>query len=289
MMGDDYTPYYARQGDVIELKSPRGSATQTPLVEMPIHWSTDDSPHFEFVRTEHSVRQGLQNAHNVEDNWINDFRYMRETVEWGVLTYTCHPFIIGRGHRIMMLERLIRTMKDEGAVFQRIDDTVEEFKQRSPLVAFRRRAGESAATPMIRTRFAPSPTGYLHIGGARTALFCWAYAKKHGGTFILRVEDTDRERSTEASVQAILDSMRWLGLDYDGPYFQMQRLERYRAVAEQLVRDGHAYLRLREPGRARRSCAKSSARAARSRATTGAGAPRTRSASASRRRRACSR
>ena len=94
---------------------------------------------------------------------------------------------------------------------------------------------------MLRTRFAPSPTGYLHIGGARTALFCWAYAKKHGGTFILRVEDTDRERSTETSVQAILDSMKWLGMDYEGPYFQMERLERYRAVADQLLRDGHAY------------------------------------------------
>jgi len=94
---------------------------------------------------------------------------------------------------------------------------------------------------MLRTRFAPSPTGYLHIGGARTALFCWAYAKKHGGTFILRVEDTDRERSTEASVQAILDSMKWLGMDYEGPYFQMERLERYRTVADQLLRDGYAY------------------------------------------------
>ncbi|MDH4150912.1 MAG: glutamate--tRNA ligase [Betaproteobacteria bacterium] len=94
---------------------------------------------------------------------------------------------------------------------------------------------------MIRTRFAPSPTGYLHIGGARTALFCWAYAKQQGGTFILRIEDTDRERSTDASVQAILDGMHWLGLDYEGPYFQMQRLERYRVAAEQLLRDGHAY------------------------------------------------
>jgi glutamyl-tRNA synthetase len=94
---------------------------------------------------------------------------------------------------------------------------------------------------MVRTRFAPSPTGYLHIGGARTALFCWAYAKKHGGAFILRVEDTDRERSTEESVRAILDSMQWLGLDYDGPYFQMERLDRYKAVAEQLVAQGHAY------------------------------------------------
>src|SRR5205085_5514868 len=93
----------------------------------------------------------------------------------------------------------------------------------------------------VRTRFAPSPTGYLHIGGARTALFCWAYARKHGGTFILRIEDTDRERSTEASVQAILDSMQWLGLDHEGPYFQMERLARYRAVAEQLVQQGNAY------------------------------------------------
>src|SRR6266705_3472446 len=77
---------------------------------------------------------------------------------------------------------------------------------------------------MVRTRFAPSPTGYLHIGGARMALFSWAYARKHGGKFILRVEDTDLERSTEASVQAILEGMRWLGLDWDeGPFFQMQR------------------------------------------------------------------
>jgi len=94
---------------------------------------------------------------------------------------------------------------------------------------------------MVRTRFAPSPTGYLHIGGARTALFCWAYAKRHGGTFVLRVEDTDRERSTKESVNAILDSMAWLGLDYEGPYFQMDRLERYREVAEALIRDGKAY------------------------------------------------
>ena len=94
---------------------------------------------------------------------------------------------------------------------------------------------------MIRTRFAPSPTGYLHIGGARTALFCWAFAKKHGGSFILRIEDTDRERSTQQSVQAILDSMQWLGLDYEGPYYQMERLDRYRQIAEELIRAGKAY------------------------------------------------
>ena len=94
----------------------------------------------------------------------------------------------------------------------------------------------------IRTRFAPSPTGYLHIGGARTALFSWAYARRHGGRFVLRIEDTDLERSTRESVQAILEGMRWLGLDWDeGPFFQMQRLPRYREVAEQLIASGHAY------------------------------------------------
>ncbi len=95
---------------------------------------------------------------------------------------------------------------------------------------------------MIRTRFAPSPTGYLHIGGARTALFSWAYARRHGGSFILRIEDTDLERSTEASVEAILESMKWLGIDWDeGPHFQMQRLARYQEAAEQLIAAGHAY------------------------------------------------
>ena len=94
----------------------------------------------------------------------------------------------------------------------------------------------------VRTRFAPSPTGYLHVGGARTALYAWAYARKHGGTFILRIEDTDIERSTQASIDAILDGMAWLGLDRDeGPFYQMQRLARYAEVAQQLVKSGHAY------------------------------------------------
>ena len=96
---------------------------------------------------------------------------------------------------------------------------------------------------MVRTRFAPSPTGYLHIGGARTALFSWAYARKHRGEFILRIEDTDLERHTEDAVKAIYESMRWLGLHWDeGPYRQMERLPRYRAVAEQLIAAGRAYL-----------------------------------------------
>ncbi|TMH61649.1 MAG: glutamate--tRNA ligase [Betaproteobacteria bacterium] len=94
----------------------------------------------------------------------------------------------------------------------------------------------------IRTRFAPSPTGYLHLGGARTALFAWAFARHHGGQFILRIEDTDVQRSTKEAIQAILDGMAWLGLDYDeGPYYQMQRLDRYKAVLDQMLARDLAY------------------------------------------------
>ena len=93
-----------------------------------------------------------------------------------------------------------------------------------------------------RTRFAPSPTGFLHIGGARTALYCWLEARHQGGAFILRIEDTDRERSTQEAVQAILDAMDWLGLNYEeGPIYQTDRLSRYKEVAEQLLASGHAY------------------------------------------------
>ncbi len=108
---------------------------------------------------------------------------------------------------------------------------------------------DSSSVP-LRVRFAPSPTGYLHVGGARTALFNWLLARRTGGTFVLRIEDTDMERSSDAMVQGILDGMRWLGLTWDegpqvggphAPYFQSQRLERYREVAAQLVASGHAY------------------------------------------------
>lgn len=95
---------------------------------------------------------------------------------------------------------------------------------------------------MIRTRFAPSPTGYLHIGGARTALFSWAYARHHGGQFVLRIEDTDQERSTLESERAILEGLSWLGLSWDeGPFYQMKRLDRYKTIANQLLADGKAY------------------------------------------------
>ena len=94
----------------------------------------------------------------------------------------------------------------------------------------------------VRTRFAPSPTGFLHVGGARTALFCWLHARRHGGQFILRIEDTDRERSTPEAVEGILDGLRWLGLDWDeGPFFQSERMARYEASVESLLASGRAY------------------------------------------------
>jgi glutamyl-tRNA synthetase len=94
----------------------------------------------------------------------------------------------------------------------------------------------------IRTRFAPSPTGYLHIGGIRTALFSWLYARQHKGEFVLRIEDTDRERSTQASVEAILDGMQWLGLKHDlGPFYQTKRFDRYNEAIDQLLATGQAY------------------------------------------------
>src|SRR5258706_8737142 len=94
----------------------------------------------------------------------------------------------------------------------------------------------------VVTRFAPSPTGLLHIGGVRTALFSWLYARHHGGKFILRVEDTDRERSTGEAVQVILDGMQWLGLSADeGPYYQSRRFERYREVLDGMLTRGDAY------------------------------------------------
>src|SRR3954447_19495826 len=103
---------------------------------------------------------------------------------------------------------------------------------------------------MVRVRFAPSPTGYLHIGGARTALFNWLYARRQGGVFVLRIEDTDVERSSADQVSGILEGLRWLGLTWDegpeaggphAPYFQSERLATYRAAAERLLAEGHAY------------------------------------------------
>ncbi len=94
----------------------------------------------------------------------------------------------------------------------------------------------------VRVRFAPSPTGYLHIGGARTALYNWLYARKHNGTFVLRIEDTDEERSTRESIEEILEGLQWMGLQWDeGPYFQSERLESHKAAVGRLLENGCAY------------------------------------------------
>ena len=130
MMGDDHSPYYARTGDEIEMDEPCRLGRPTKLIEMPISWTTDDHPHFEFFRTPTYLMPGLQNADNVLGNWINDFLSMKQIEEWGVLTYTCHPYVIGRGHRMMMLEKLVERLSSEGAVFMTMEDAAREFAER---------------------------------------------------------------------------------------------------------------------------------------------------------------
>jgi peptidoglycan/xylan/chitin deacetylase (PgdA/CDA1 family) len=132
LMGHDYLPYWARSGDVIELEKPAVFGRETELVEMPIAWSVDDHPHFEYFRTPQAVLPGLRNAGDVLENWYDDFEYMARTMEWGVLTYTCHPYVIGRGHRMLMLERLIARLMERGAVFRTMEDAAREWLERAP-------------------------------------------------------------------------------------------------------------------------------------------------------------
>ena len=131
-MGDDYTPYRVREGDVIELEKPAVFGRQTRLIEMPISWSLDDYPHFEFIRTPEWILQGLRNASGVLENWINDYLYMTKVMKWGVITYTFHPFVIGRGHRMTILEKLVRKLKDNGATFMKVEDAACEYAKRVP-------------------------------------------------------------------------------------------------------------------------------------------------------------
>ncbi|NKC12456.1 MAG: polysaccharide deacetylase family protein [Gammaproteobacteria bacterium] len=130
MMGHDYLPYFARRGDVIPADEPMRFGTPTRLLEMPVSWTLDDYPHFEFVRTKNVLQQGLMNANGVLANWIDDFLYMKKTMDWGVLTYTCHPLVIGRGHRMMMLERLLDRLESEGAHFVTMEAAAKEFVAR---------------------------------------------------------------------------------------------------------------------------------------------------------------
>ncbi|MFN4087718.1 MAG: polysaccharide deacetylase family protein [Alphaproteobacteria bacterium] len=132
MMGHDHLPYRARSGDVVTADAPMTFGRETPLVEMPISWSLDDYPHFEYMRIGQSVAPGLRDTQSVLANWIDDFLYMKQSCDWGVLTYTCHPFVIGRGHRMMMLERLIERLLAEGAVFLTMEAAAAEWTARAP-------------------------------------------------------------------------------------------------------------------------------------------------------------
>jgi peptidoglycan/xylan/chitin deacetylase (PgdA/CDA1 family) len=132
MMGNDYSPYRVRRGDVITLEEPARFGAPTPLIEMPVSWSLDDYPHFEFVRSKEGILPGLQNANQVLDDWLAEFEYMKQSVDWGVLTYTFHPFVIGRGHRMMALEKLLRALSDGGATFATLAAAAAEYAQRHP-------------------------------------------------------------------------------------------------------------------------------------------------------------
>ncbi len=132
MMGNDHSPYRVRLGDRIELQKPAVFGKESRLIEMPVSWSLDDYPHFEFVRTQSSVLPGLKDAGGVLANWIDDFLYMKRETDWGIITYTFHPFVIGRGHRMMALEGLVDRLAAEGAEFMRMDAAAESFDRRSP-------------------------------------------------------------------------------------------------------------------------------------------------------------
>ena len=133
MMGHDYLPYRARQGDRIETDEPSIFGEPTDLIEMPISWSQDDYPHFEFSAGKRGVFPGLAAGSAVLENWVADFDYMARELDWGVITYTCHPFVIGRGHRMLMLENLIESLSAHGAVFMTMEDAAAEYAERTGL------------------------------------------------------------------------------------------------------------------------------------------------------------
>lgn len=136
MMGHDHHPYFARRNDKVLDDEPMQFGETTRLVEMPIAWSLDDFPHFEYLRMPNQLAPGLQNASGVLENFVADFDYMRGVEDWGVLTYTFHPFVSGRGHRMLMLERLIASLLERGAVFRRMDEIAVAFRDgKTPIQA----------------------------------------------------------------------------------------------------------------------------------------------------------
>lgn len=132
MMANDDTPYYARRGDVILPDQPAQFGETTRLIELPVSWSLDDFPHLEYLWTPTHLQPGLRRTEEVLANWLDDFRYLTRTREWGVLTYTFHPQVIGRGHRMLLLERLIEGLDALGATFARMDGVAQEFARRTP-------------------------------------------------------------------------------------------------------------------------------------------------------------
>jgi peptidoglycan/xylan/chitin deacetylase (PgdA/CDA1 family) len=132
MMGHDYLPYQVRLGDKVALQDPLVFGKDTSLVEMPVSWSLDDFPHFEYSVSERGILPGLMEAGAVERNWIDDFLYMRDSLDWGVMTLTFHPHVIGRGHRMRMLERLLERLLKEGARFVTLSQALAEYRSRFP-------------------------------------------------------------------------------------------------------------------------------------------------------------
>lgn len=131
MMAHDHHPYFARHGDVFSTDCRVVEGATTSLVEVPVSWTLDDFPHFEYRRFDNQLQEGLRRAGDVLDNFVDDFRYLKKIEDWGVLTYTFHPQVVGRGHRMLMLERLILSLEAEGAIFVRMGAAVDEFRLRS--------------------------------------------------------------------------------------------------------------------------------------------------------------
>ena len=129
MMGGDYLPTWARKNDIVELGNPIKYGDETNLIEMPISWSLDDYPHFEFMRTPNLALPGLNPAKLVMEDWWNEFQYMKKTVNRGVLTYTMHPYVIGRGYRMFALEKLLEKLIDAGATFMKMEDAAQKSRR----------------------------------------------------------------------------------------------------------------------------------------------------------------
>jgi peptidoglycan/xylan/chitin deacetylase (PgdA/CDA1 family) len=132
LMGADYVPYRARRGDRAAFGEPYRFGEETALIEMPISWTMDDHPHFEFLRVANMVMPGLQSPRVVMQNWLDEFRYMKKSVDWGVLTYTMHPYVIGRGYRMLAFEELVAGLAHDGAEFRTMEEAALEAQTRLP-------------------------------------------------------------------------------------------------------------------------------------------------------------